>query len=335
MILPFPQEGPVSAKPFFNATGGACLCLVLFLVWTPYVVPAQVNIIFDTDIGSDCDDAGAMAVLHKLADKGEVNILGVIFSSNKNRYGVGLCDAINSYYGRGDLPLGLYNGPPVGDSLDHYCREIAIAKDTYHHDVVDSAAGLVTAYKDILERQPDASVTIVTVGHAHGLFFLLKDPAGAVLIHRKVKRWVAMAYAGDMPVKDWNFCSNGAAPYTGKLLEEWPTPLYISDAGKDVITGNRKLPSAPRDNPVRKAYELWNNALTTGRSSWDQVAVLFAARPQYFVIDSLGALEMTSKSRVSWNPLARGRGHHRVTPKADLAETIEALMSEAPARTGN
>jgi hypothetical protein len=40
-----------------------------------------VRIIFDTDIGSDCDDAGALAVLHKLADKGEAKILGVIYVS--------------------------------------------------------------------------------------------------------------------------------------------------------------------------------------------------------------------------------------------------------------
>lgn len=32
----------------------------------------QTNVIFDTDIGSDCDDAGALAILHKLADKGKL-----------------------------------------------------------------------------------------------------------------------------------------------------------------------------------------------------------------------------------------------------------------------
>jgi hypothetical protein len=67
-------------------------------------------IIFDTDMGSDCDAAGALAVLNALADAGEVRILGVVFSSGKNRYGVGTCDAINTYYGRGDLPLGQYQG---------------------------------------------------------------------------------------------------------------------------------------------------------------------------------------------------------------------------------
>ena len=34
-------------------------------------------ILLDTDIGCDCDDAGAMAVLHALADMGETEILAV------------------------------------------------------------------------------------------------------------------------------------------------------------------------------------------------------------------------------------------------------------------
>ncbi|MCU0354171.1 MAG: hypothetical protein MUD08_10610 [Cytophagales bacterium] len=37
-----------------------------------------VNLIFDTDIGPDYDDVGAMAVMHALADSGQVNILATI-----------------------------------------------------------------------------------------------------------------------------------------------------------------------------------------------------------------------------------------------------------------
>ena len=34
---------------------------------------AQQQIIFDTDMATDCDDAGALAMLHALQDKGDVN----------------------------------------------------------------------------------------------------------------------------------------------------------------------------------------------------------------------------------------------------------------------
>jgi hypothetical protein len=41
-----------------------------------YTTPADgsVKIIFDTDMHTDCDDAGALAILHTLADKGECEI---------------------------------------------------------------------------------------------------------------------------------------------------------------------------------------------------------------------------------------------------------------------
>jgi hypothetical protein len=325
----------IPVLPQHRAQWNAVLILLLstFLCSIPTALTAQTNIIFDTDIGSDCDDAGALAVLHKLADKGEVNILGVIFSSNKNKYGVGVCDAINTYYGRGDLPLGQYKGSLVGDSLDHYCKEIATGKDLYGHDIVDSAPELVAAYKRILEKQPDSSVTILTVGHPHGLFFLIKDDAGRALVTQKVKQWIAMAYTGTSPHRDWNFGRNGAERYVQALLKEWPTDLFISGAGSKVITGNKKLPSTPANNPVRKAYEWWNNALAEGRSSWDQIAVLFAARPFYFKSDSHGVLVKNERYETYWNPNTNNPKHHRIIPlKSDLEleGIIEDLMSEPP-----
>lgn len=309
--------------------------LLLTIILFSVNLYGQNNIIFDTDIGSDCDDAGALAILNKLADKGEVNILGIVFSSNKNKYGIGVCDAINTYYGRGDLLLGQYKGIEVGDSLDHYCKEIATAKNIYHHNVVDSAMELVAAYKKILEKQPDTSVTIVSVGHPHGLLLLLKDKVGAALIKQKVKGWIAMTYTGNSPVKDWNFGMNGAAVHIKELLKEWPTRVYFSSAGHDIITGNKKLPSTPVNNPVRKAYELWNNALTTGRSSWDQLTVLFAVRPYYFKIDSLGTLEQNNKFETYWNSQVNNAKHHKIIPaksKIELETIIEDLMSEPPSK---
>ena len=44
-----------------------------------------VRVIFDTDIGTDVDDAGALAILHVMADRGEAKILATI---SANRCGV-------------------------------------------------------------------------------------------------------------------------------------------------------------------------------------------------------------------------------------------------------
>jgi inosine-uridine nucleoside N-ribohydrolase len=284
-------------------------------------------IIFDTDMGSDCDDAGALAVAHVLADKGEIRLLGVIFSSGKNRFGAGVCDAINTYFGRGDLPLGQYSGTDVGDPGDRYSRQIAIDKQIYPHDIVNQAPDLVSVYKQLLRREPDQSVTIVTVGHPHGLVHLLRDQEGSQLVSRKVERWVAM---GGL----WNFGQCGVDQYMEELLQRWSKPMYVSLAGADIKTGHRKLPATRATHPVRSVYKLWDEAvLKSGRPSWDQLAVLFVARPELFQVQTKGRHVRRKPKEVVWDTEVDQPLHFLIVPdrpNEELAVTIEELMTTPP-----
>ena len=45
----------------------------------------MVSMILDTDLDPDCDDVGAMALMHCLADSGEVRILATISSNADER----------------------------------------------------------------------------------------------------------------------------------------------------------------------------------------------------------------------------------------------------------
>jgi len=64
-----------------------------------------VPVIFDTDITGDCDDVLALAMLHALADRGECRIEAVTISKI-NPLAAAFVDAVNTFYGRGDLPIG-------------------------------------------------------------------------------------------------------------------------------------------------------------------------------------------------------------------------------------
>ena len=68
----------------------------------------EIKILFDTDIGCDCDDAGAMAVLHELANQGECSILAVTHCC-AGEYNAGCIDAINRYFGRPEIPVGMFH----------------------------------------------------------------------------------------------------------------------------------------------------------------------------------------------------------------------------------
>ncbi|MHB8902816.1 MAG: hypothetical protein ACYC6Y_28995, partial [Thermoguttaceae bacterium] len=125
-----------------------------------------------------------------------------------------------------------------------------------------------------------------------------------------------------------------------ELLDKWPMPFYISPSGQTIKTGHRLLPKTPETNPVREAYRLWDTgtAITDGRSSWDQVAVLFVARPDLFAVEHTGSLQRLADGNVAWNRDLDNPNHHMITPKLSdekMAVTIEGLMASKPKSRGN
>src|SRR5258708_6150344 len=132
---------------------------------------APLKIFFDTDMETDCDDAGALAVLHALADRGECEILATVVSV-RDPNSAATVDAINQYYGRPNLPLGMVKGPGVLEKSRYVQR---IAQEFPNR--VKSAADVpeaVLVYRDVLEKQPDHSVLLVTVASMTNLKNLLQ-----------------------------------------------------------------------------------------------------------------------------------------------------------------
>ena len=84
-----------------------------------------VPVIFDTDMDGDCDDTGALAILHALMDYERANILGVICDVPLKAT-ADCAMAINRYYKRGDIPIGLLS--ENNEAGEEYCsrREASI-----------------------------------------------------------------------------------------------------------------------------------------------------------------------------------------------------------------
>ena len=75
-------------------------------VWsllTAAVYGQAVNVILDSNLGNDCEDAGAIAILNALADRGEARILAMIYPMH-DPWGAPAMDAINTSYGRPASP---------------------------------------------------------------------------------------------------------------------------------------------------------------------------------------------------------------------------------------
>ncbi len=308
----------------------------------------RVKIILDTDMGSDADDAGALALLHVYADEGIAEILGVIYSSGKVPYGAAVSQAINIYYGRPGIPVGADHEGEFGDPVDKMsagklARDTAAFRNTIIHN--KDAAEQTELNRRLLAGSKDNSVTYVTIGHTHGLYKLLtSEPdeisslSGMKLVQQKVKRWVALgalgAYNdGNYFVIDWNFWFNNTQPYTKYLVDHFPSEAVFVDAGHEIMTG-KSLRDTPPGNIVRTAYRdwlWWNNEKTfeDQRPSWDLIAVYYAVHGlgDWLEYAPNGWLEYDIEAGSRWNVGESDRMHKFVIEKEEIRQEFAGYLN--------
>lgn len=294
-----------------------------------------VSIILDTDIGPDCDDAGALAILLKLAAQGEADLLGVMHCTS-SPWGEGCISAINTYYGRPDIPVGTLQEPNFlnEDSYQKYNRYVA---EHYPHAFYggNRAEDATRLYRKLLSQAADNSVVVAAIGPLINLYHLLNSEpdeyfplGGGDLVRQKVKRLFVMG--GAYPSgKEWNFEMHPAA--AKKVAAQWPTPIVYCgyEIGQPVQTGSRLFEETFVDNPVRKAYELYLDGEKT-RSSWDLITAWIGVRglSGLWGLEQDGWVEVHDDGSNEWKKgKVSGKDHSYITIKADRAE-VEALLDK-------
>jgi hypothetical protein len=241
------------------------------------------RVIIDTDLSRWWDDASTIGLANVLHQRGKLRILGIV-SNVPNRVAVAAIDGINTAYGHGDIPLGAVAGSDA-DTFQHgYTDELVrrLPNSVRDHTDVPSAVAL---YRRLLARQPDHSVTIVSVGGYTNLAGLLASKAGQgssldgrALVADKVKRLVQM---------DGIFPGGGPA-FTNQKIdlesanavvggEGWPTPIAWVDGlgGIQTKVGGALCTEAAR-HPMRIVYEALFACGPPGDGNWDAPTLLYA-----------------------------------------------------------
>lgn len=309
------------------------------------------KIIFDTDIGWDCDDAGALALLHRLCDAGEAELLATIHCYD-HPYVAGCLDAINTHCGR-PVPVGLNYAQPRNHP-DTYARALGEAFPNRYPaaclGTLDAPADSLALMRKLLAEAEDGSVTIVTVGDQANLARLVTSEAdeysplsGTELISRKIARtvvmggrfyegWPMVIYSDNInnigPVTtEWNIFDHIPAAQTVAKL--WPGELvYAStEIGTYVVTMKGwKAETMPND-PVALSYGIHNGGV--GRSSWDHTAVLEAVRPgAYWNYRPYGRVSVDDQGITSHTIDEAGKQTF-LLPKVDytaVADVIDGIM---------
>lgn len=318
-------------KPVFSF-----LVLLFISVSVAFTQPVSgKSVIFDTDMGPDYDDVGAIAMLHAFADKKECSILGTIASSKYEGVACVL-SVLNTYYGRPELPIGVPSGTALTLRDTQHWTDTLISNYPHHIKSNRDAEDAVQLYRRLLAKEPDNSVTLITVGFFTNIAGLLRSGAdeysslsGQQLVQKKVEQLVSMA--GRFPSgKEFNVAEDALS--SQYVFTFFPRPILLSgfEIGMKIKSG---LPLVQNKtivhSPVKDAFRISipkSEEDKAGRMSWDQTAVLVAVRGTGKLYSTTcGTMKVNADGGNEW--LENGRQHCRLQEKAST-DTVEKLIND-------
>lgn len=314
----------------------------------------KINIIFETDIGNDVDDAMAMDMLYKYMEQDKVNLLAI--SINKDGLGAAeFADIMNTWYGYPDIPVGIIrNGadpetgnPTYADKVVAMKKEDGTPMFARSMKDYDNLPDAHILYRKILSEMPDNSVTIVSVGFSTNLARLLETPAdeyspltGKELVARKVKLLSNMAgHIYDVNMAEFNMMKDPVA--AKKVFEEWPTKIVTSpfEVGIMIQYPGSSIENdftwATEGHPMVEAYKAYI-PMPYDRPTWDLTSLLYVVEgDSFFNVHGPCKVMVTEKGGISYTQDESGDRYYLTTDEAQ-ADTInrhfQELITRKPAK---
>ncbi|MBQ6225650.1 MAG: nucleoside hydrolase [Bacteroidaceae bacterium] len=311
------------------------LVLLLTMLCFGFGMRAQrMNVIFETDMGNDVDDALAIDMLYKYNKQKRINLMAVMLNK-EGEFPPKYIDLLNTWYGQKRIPIGV--SPRADQSLvagTNYTQVVCEkldekGKPLYKRSIKDYSKLLsaVKLYRKLLAKAEDASVTIVSVGFSTNLALLLDTKAdeyspltGKELVAQKVKRLVTMAGHIENPkYAEYNVVNDVAA--CQRVFKEWPTPIYMSpfELGLQVRYPAHSIENDftwTKHHPIVDSYKVYLKKIED-RPTWDLTAVLYAVDPQqFFNISPAGKIVVTDEGYTHYKQDAAGKHFYLfITPE--------------------
>ncbi len=246
------------------------------------------KILFDTDMDTDCDDAGALAMLLEYVKAGRAELLGIVTDA-PTPYAAPCCEILTDFY-KTDCPIGALSADfaPCSERLEKYRRHSA-EWSLYNREISKPLCKTdrdypseTEVYRRCLAAAPDNSVTVLCVGLLTSAANALMSEgdeisplSGVELFKKKVKRVVSMGTPDKVGDFNWGMDREASESFFASC----PAPIYVSQYGGEIITGKTLPKKFGKTHPVRRIYEIFARDNPVGRSSWDLIATLFAVEP--------------------------------------------------------
>jgi inosine-uridine nucleoside N-ribohydrolase len=301
-----------------------------------------VSVIFDSDMGPDYDDVGAIALLHAFADSGYINILATV-ASTKYEGVAAVFDVLNTYFRRPGLLIGVPGSKALDLKDSQHWTDTLLLKYPHKINKNDEVLSAIEVYRKSLASQPDGSVIIITVGFLTNLADLLQSPpdkyskfTGKDLVRKKVKQLVCMA--GSFPAgNEFNVRMDAASSKI--VFENWETPILFSggEIGMKIKTGLPLVNDLSiKNSPVKDVFRICiplSPQDSAGRMSWDETAVLIAVKgykPWWNI--QKGKIKIAENGSNTWEDGSFHSYLVELQPPILIADLINKLMMHQPGK---
>lgn len=348
---------------FFRCVVQVCLLLSVLLLadgnLRGFAQDPPIKLIFDTDMGNDCDDALALAMIHSLQSRGECELLAVTITKD-HELAAPFVDCVNTFYGRGNIPIGVCRNSGKTTDAGKYNQVAKIAdggKLRFPHDLLsgNDAPTAVEVLRRTLATAADGSVVVVQVGFSTNLANLLASPGDAIhplsgreLFAKKVKLVSIMAGAfTKIPDDKGQLVDHREYNVTEdilsikKLVELCDVPILWSgfEIGLNLTYPHQSILEDYRyvaHHPVSEAYIAYIPP-PHDRPTWDLTSVLAAVRPDrgYFQLSKPGKVTVTDDALSRFEDDPQGKHRYLILNPASVEKTREALVqlsSQPPSR---
>ena len=223
------------------------------------------KIILDTDLGTDCDDVGAITILINMAQEGNADILGMTHCASELS-GVVAVKAICDWYGMADIPIGRLTRYSFleGERYRKITEEVSCEYEI--ENGVPEFEDSVKLMRRLLAENTD--VTLVTIGMLNNIADLLKSEpdeispkSGIELVESSAKCLYSMGgNFEDIEYCEYNIKTDiQSAVY---VAENFPKPIIYAgfELGNKIKTGVN-LKDASKNHPCRKIYNKFGDFL--------------------------------------------------------------------------
>lgn len=320
--------------------------LLLMAVGLQFALAQRLNVIFETDMGNDVDDALAIDMLYKYHRNKKINLMAIMLNK-EGQYPPRFIDLLNRWYGCKKIPIGATTREKNSTMwhVKNFTEVVCQMKDEKGRPLYkqlpegkENWQDAVMLHRQLLAKSDDHSVTIISVGFSNNLSALLASQPdgfspmnGKELVAKKVDRLVVMAGHMENPnYKEFNVIND--VPACQKVYDEWPTPIYTSpfELGEKILYPARSIKEDfgwTKHHPIVDAYKNYLPNMED-RPTWDLTAVLYAIDPgQMFSLSPAGRIKVTDRGCTTFTPETTGSHYYMYTNEEQRKQILDYFVN--------